>query len=164
MNDLKPVDHSALIVSQITIVILNIVAFVLNQPLLVALVTVAMLLGALLAVPGFGFLYHLLLRPLRLVRPRVLPDHSEPHRFAQAFGGVVMLAGALCLLLGVPIAGWALVWLVTALAALNAFGGFCLGCFIYYWLARLGMPGFSKLPPEATFPGMRPKAPVTDEH
>lgn len=162
MNQLKPVDHSALIVSQITIVLLNIVAFVLNQPLLAALVTVAMLLGALLAVPSFGFLYQLLLRPLRLVRPRVLPDHPEPHRFAQAFGGVVMLAGTLCLWSGASVAGWVLIGLVTALAALNAFGGFCLGCFFYYWLARLGMPGFSKSPPEATFPGMRPKGPASD--
>ncbi len=163
MDELRPVDHSALIVSQITIVLLNILAFVLNQPVLVAVVTVAMLLGALLAVPGFGFLYRLVLRPLGLVRPHVLLDHPEPHRFAQAFGGVVMLIGTLCLFLGAAVAGWVLVWLVAALAALNAFGGFCVGCFVYYWLARWGVPGFTQSPPEATFPGMRPKTRVNYE-
>jgi hypothetical protein len=50
-----------------------------------------------------------------------------------------------------------LVWLVAALAALNAFGGFCVGCAIYYWLGKLHMPGFTKAPPAGTFPGMRPR-------
>jgi hypothetical protein len=83
-------------------------------------------------------------------------DNPEPHRFAQGFGATVVLAGTAALYLGVPALGWGLVWLVAALAALNAFGGFCVGCFVYYWLARLHAPGFSRQPPEGTFPGMRP--------
>ncbi len=48
-------------------------------------------------------------------------------------------------------------WLVAALAALNLFVGFCAGCFMYYMLARLRVPGFSKAPPaSASFPGLRP--------
>jgi hypothetical protein len=46
---------------------------------------------------------------------------------------------------------------VVALAALNAFGGFCVGCAVYYWLARLNVPGFAKTPPAGIFPGTKPK-------
>ncbi|MCS7010240.1 MAG: DUF4395 domain-containing protein [Anaerolineales bacterium] len=157
MSELQKIDHSALIVSQITIVILNLLAFILNFPWLVALVAAAMLIGTLLGVPGFGFLYRLVLRPLGIVRPHVLEDHPQPHRFAQGLGGTFMLIATLSLFFGLPVLGWALTWLVAALAALNAFGGFCVGCFFYYWLARLRVPGFSETPPAGTFPGMRPK-------
>jgi hypothetical protein len=91
------------------------------------------------------------------VQPHILDDHPEPHRFAQAFGGVVMFIGALALFTGIPGLGWFLVWFVAALAALNAFGGFCVGCFVYYWLSRFNLPGFRQSPPPGTFPGMRPK-------
>lgn len=158
MNDpLQKIDHSRLKVHQVTIVILNILAFILNLPWLAAAVALVMLLGTLLKVPGFGFVYRYALKPLGWVKPNVLLDNSEPHRFAQGFGGVVMAAGSLALFAGMGTLGWALVWIVAALAALNAFGGFCVGCAIYYWLSRLHMPGFTKNPPAGTFPGMRPR-------
>lgn len=157
MSALQKIDHSAMIVSQMTIVLLNIIAFVLDMRWLVALVAAVMLLGTLLGKPGFGFLYHLLLRPLGLVRPHILDDHPQPHRFAQGVGGTFMLFATLALFLGSPVLGWGLTWLVAILAALNAFGGFCLGCFLYYWLARLRVPGFTQTPPPGTLPGMRPR-------
>jgi hypothetical protein len=158
MNEttLIPVDHSAMKVNQIIIVVLNILAFVMNAPWLAATVTAFMLIGTLLGIPGFVFVYRYFLKPRGLVKPHVIDDNPEPHRFAQGFGGVVMLAGTLSLFLGASAPGWGLVWLVAALAALNAFGGFCAGCFVYYWLARFHIPGFSKNPPLGTFPGMRP--------
>jgi hypothetical protein len=118
-----------------------------------------MLLGSLvLRKPGFFWLYRYLLRPLDLVEPAVVPDHPEPHLFAQGFGGTVLLASVLFLGIGLPVPGWALSWLVIALAGLNLFGGFCMGCFVYYWLNRLQVPGFHRRPPEGTSPGFRPKA------
>ena len=42
----------------------------------------------------------------------------------------------------------ALAWLVIGLAALNLFVGFCAGCFVYYRLNRLGVPGFTQSPIE----------------
>ena len=156
-KELFKIDHSALKTSQVTIVVLNILAFVLNLPWLAAVVTLIMLLGTVLRVPGFGFLYRFGLKPLGWMKPNVLLDHPQPHRFAQGFGGAVMAAGSLALFSGAPALGWGLVWLVAALAALNAFGGFCAGCAVYYWLSRLGLPGFSQQPPQGTFPGMRSK-------
>ena len=155
-STLREFDHSALIISQTTIVVLNVLAFIFNLVWLVGGVAGIMLLGTLLGVPSFGFIYRYVLRPAGLVRPHVLLDNPEPHRFAQGFGGVVMLAGTAALYLCALGLGWPLVWLVAALAALNAFGGFCVGCFVYYWLSRLHVSGFTKNPPEGTFPGMRP--------
>jgi hypothetical protein len=113
--------------------------------------------GTLRRQPGFRVIYTGLLRPRGWVKPDVLRDNAEPHVFAQGFGAVVLLAAVAALLANLPLLGWGLVWLVVALAALNLFAGFCAGCAVYYWLARLRLPGFAKSPPPGTFPGMRPK-------
>ena len=154
---LQNVDHTALKVNQIVIIALNITAFIFNLWWLAAVVAGVMLVGTIVGKPGFVLVYSRVLKPLGWAKPRVIPDNPEPHRFAQGFGGVVMLAATLAIVAGVPLLGWSLVWLVAGLAALNAFAGFCVGCFIYYWLARLRIPRFDKRPPEGTFPGMRPE-------
>ncbi|MFM8321084.1 MAG: DUF4395 domain-containing protein [Chloroflexota bacterium] len=157
MNTLHKIDHSAMRISQVTIILLNVLAFILNTYWITALTAAAMLLGTLLGVPGFGWIYRLLLKPLGLIKPDVLLDHPEPHRFAQGLGGAFMTAGTVALMLGAAGIGWTLVWMVAGLAALNAFAGFCAGCMIYYWLARLHVPGFDQAPPDGGLPGMRPK-------
>jgi hypothetical protein len=162
-TNLVKVDHSALRVNQYVIIALNVLAFIFNLPLLAAVVTAFMLAGALIGVPGFGFLYRYALKPAGIIRPEILLDHPQPHRFAQGLGGVFMLAGTLALFLGTPALGWSLVWMVAALAALNAFGGFCVGCMVYYWLGRFGLPGFTQSPPENTFPGLKPRTSVPHE-
>jgi hypothetical protein len=142
---LRNVDHSALRVNQAAIISLLVLAFVLDNPWLAAFVALVMLLGT--AVPSlalFQQLYRRLLKPAGLVRPQVIADNPEPHRFAQGFGGVVVALAVAALLLNQPMVGWLLAWLVVALAALNLFFGFCAGCFVYYQLNRLGVPGFSK--------------------
>lgn len=155
---LQKVDHSAFKTNQLFIIGLNVLAFVFDLPILAALVALAMGLGTLLKKPGFGFVYTSLLKPRGWMKPDVLDDNPEPHRFAQFVGFLFMAAGSLALFLGFPLPGWTLVWIVVALAALNAFGGFCVGCAMYYWLARLNVPGFVKQPPTGTFPGGKPKA------
>ncbi len=155
---LGKVDHSSLKVNQAAIIVLLLGAFVLNAPWLVGVVALVMLAGAIASRPGFFFIYAWILRPAGVVKPNVLQDNPEPHRFAQGFGGVVAAVSALGGLLGAPVLGWLLAWLVIVLAALNLFAGFCAGCAVYYWLHRLQVPGFSKNPPGGVFPGMRPRA------
>lgn len=157
-DQLVAVDHSALKVNQATIILLLLTAFILDQTALVALVSGVMLLGAAVNRPGFGLLYTHLLKPQGWVKPDVLRDHREPHRFAQGFGGAVLAASAALLWSGLPVVGWALSWLVTALAGLNLFAGFCMGCAMYYWFNRMKLPGFKKSPPAGVPAGMRPKA------
>ncbi len=157
-ENLQKVDHSALKANQLTIILLNILAFIFNLPLLAALVAAIMGIGSLLKIPGFLLLYRHFYKPLGLLKPDVLDDNPEPHRFAQFIGFIFMTSGALALFLGANILGWGLVWFVVALAALNAFGGFCVGCAMYYWLGKLKVPGFVKTPPAGIFPGIKPKA------
>jgi hypothetical protein len=154
---LLKIDHSALRANQLTIILLNILAFVFNLPILAAFVAVVMGLGSLLKNPGFILLYRHVYKPLGLLKPDVLDDNPEPHRFAQFLGFIFMSAGSAALFLGANVVGWGLVWLVVALAALNAFGGFCVGCAMYYWLGRIKTPGFTKSAPDGIFPGMKPK-------
>ena len=154
----QKVDHSALRANQATIILLAVLAFVLNTPWMAAAIALVMLFGSLaLQKPGFFWIYKYGLRPLGLAHPDLLEDHPQPHLFAQGFGGTVLLAAALILWAGLSALGWALVWLVAALAALNLFAGFCVGCAIYYWFSRLNVPGFSQRPPEGVLPGARPQ-------
>ena len=143
----RKVDQSALKVNQAFIIAFLILAFVLNTVWLVVFVAAVMLLGT--AVPAlslFKGIYARGLRPAGLVKPHVIADNPEPHRFAQGFGGVVLLGAIAALLAGAATLGWALVGLVVVLAALNLFLGFCAGCFVYYQLGKLGVPGFERRP------------------
>lgn len=143
----RKVDHSALKVNQTFIIGLLILAFLLDAVWLAAFVGVVMLLGT--AVPSlslFKRIYQHVLKPAGIIKPHIIEDNPEPHRFAQGFGGVVVALAVVALLGGYTALGWALVWLVVALAALNLFLGFCAGCFVYYQLSKLGVPGFSVKP------------------
>ena len=157
-QNLQKVDHSALKTNQLIIISLSVLAFILNLPILAAFVALTMGIGSVLKVPGFGLVYKSLLKPRGWMKPDVLDDNPEPHRFAQFVGFLFMTAGSLALFLGSTILGWSLVWIVVALAALNVFGGFCVGCAMYYWLSLIRVPGFGKQPPAGIFPGMKPHA------
>ncbi len=141
------VDHSALKVNQTLIIALLALAFVFNSVWLVVFVAAVMLVGT--AAPTlslFKRIYQHVLRPTGIVKPNVIVDNPEPHRFAQGFGGVVLLIAIAALFAGASVVGWALVALVIVLAALNLFLGFCAGCFVYYQLNKLGVPGFARAP------------------
>ena len=145
----RKVDHSALKVNQVFIIALLALAYVIDSVWLVVFVAAVMLLGT--AVPALSLFkraYQHVLRPAGLVKPNVITDNPEPHRFAQGFGGVVLLGAIAAIFGGATGLGWGLVGLVVVLAALNLFLGFCAGCFVYYQLHRLGVPGFARGPIE----------------
>ncbi|RPJ52041.1 MAG: DUF4395 family protein, partial [Chloroflexi bacterium] len=81
MDALKLVDHSAIRTNQATIIILLVLGYILDTPLLVLAVSLVMLVGTALGRPGFSFFYTSLLRPLGWVKPDAIPDNPEPHRF-----------------------------------------------------------------------------------
>ena len=106
MTALKSIDHAAIRTNQATIILFSLLGFVFNLPWLAGLVALGMLIGTAMAVPGFGFIYRLVLNPLGLVKPEIVMDNPEPHRFAQGFGGVVLMTGVVLLILGATAAGW----------------------------------------------------------
>lgn len=150
------VDHGALKSNQLIIITLSLLAFVLDSPALAAGTALVMALGTLAGRPGFLPVYTRILRPLGLAKSELLPDNPGPHRFAQGFGSLVLGSGALALFSGITLAGWILVWVVVFLAAINTLAGFCAGCFVYYQLGRLGLPGFSRQSPEGSKAGFKP--------
>jgi hypothetical protein len=135
-------DRTALRVNQAAIITLLALAFVLNQPWLVAVVAAVMVLGT--ASPQlalFQRLYRDLLRPAGLLRPDVHAEAAAPHRFAQGLGGAVLVAASAALFAGLSALGWSLALVVIALAAINLAFGFCAGCFLYFQLGRLRRAG-----------------------
>lgn len=144
----RVVDHTALKVNQAFIIILLIGAFVANWSWLVAFVAAVMLIGTIWPRAAlFKAVYAYGLKPAGLLKPHVIPDNPEPHLFAQGLGGIFLAVSSLALIgLNSPVVGWALAWLVVGLAALNLFAGFCAGCFVYYQLNRLHVPGFTASP------------------
>ncbi len=141
---LRKVDQNGLKTGQAATIILLILAFVLNSPLLVAIVALAQLLGALdVPFAPYRLLYQNVLKASGLVKPHVISDNPEPHRFAMLVGAVFNGAATLALLAGAPVLGWVLVGIVVVLANLNFWLNFCAGCWMYYQFNRLGVPGFT---------------------
>ncbi len=133
------VDHTALKVNQTAIIALLLLAFLLDQPWIVLFVAAVMLIGTVWPTAGlFKLLYTKFLKPSGLLKPNVQVDEPQPHLFAQGVGAIVLLVAVAAFVAGLSVLGWALSLIVVALAGVNLFAGFCLGCFFYYQLARRG--------------------------
>jgi molybdopterin converting factor small subunit len=152
-ESVRKVDHSALRTNQVFIIGLLLAGFITGTWWLVAFVSLAMLVGTILPEYGlFKRIYKHALKPSGIVKPDVIEDNPEPHLFAQGLGGLFTLGATISLLLNASLLGWALTWIVIVLAALNLFLGFCAGCFVYYQLQRLGVPGFKFAPVAGNVP------------
>ena len=144
---MRKVDHSGLRTGQALTILLLLAGFVFNSPLLVAVVAVSQLLAAVDApYAPYRLIYQRVVKPSGLVKPHVINDNPEPHRFAMGIGGVMNAVAALLLLIAAPTPAWVLVWIVIALANLNFWLNFCAGCWMYYQFHRLGLPGFTHAP------------------
>jgi hypothetical protein len=118
-------------------------AFVLQAPLALPILALALAAGALLGPHAnpLALLWRKLVVPaLRLGAPRALKD-AAPVRFAQAVGLAFLAAASVLVLAGVaPVVGWGLALVVAALALLAAVTDICVGCEIYVlvqrWVAR----------------------------
>ena len=134
------VDQTALKFNQASIILLLVLAFLLDSVWLVAFVAAVMVVGTLWPNAGlFKQIYARGLKPAGLLKAHVIDDDPRPHLFAQGLGGIFLALSTTALWLGAPVLGWTLAALVIALAAINLFLGFCLGCFIYYQLGRAGI-------------------------
>jgi hypothetical protein len=134
------IDHTALRVNQACIIAFLVLAFLVDWWWLVAAVGAVMLVGTLWPSAGlFKLFYARILKPAGLLKPDLMADEQQPHLFAQGMGALFLLVATLALLAGAQTLGWLLVGIVVALAAVNLFFGFCMGCFMYFQLARRGI-------------------------
>jgi hypothetical protein len=85
-------------------------------------------------------------------------DNIQPHAFGQIIGTITVVLAIVLLHLGYDIAGWTVVWILFGLTLIS-YLGWCIGCFLYYQLYRLGLQGFFSHAPmdNATQSRQRPK-------
>ena len=114
-------------------VVLLVLAFVIDQPVLVAAVAIALGVSA-----WFGTRYSVLGRPWPYVRkllhigpPKEL-EVEWPPRFAQAIGFLVLASASILFLVGLPTLAWLFAGAVALLQTLLAVTGYCLGCRLYF--------------------------------
>ena len=135
-------DPNVLKFNQIAIIAFLIVAFLLQQPIIVALTAVVMLLGTFYPkLALFKNTYTNLVRPALGIPKTLVEDDPRAHNFAQGVGGSVLALSSLAFLLGSSVVGWGLGVVVIALAGLNLTTNICVGCFLYYQfkLARFAL-------------------------
>jgi len=136
------VDRNTLRTNQIFIVVLTIFAFVLGDPgvWIVLFTGLVMALGTVwepLAL--FKQIHRRILKPVGILGSNVHLEDPMPHQFAQAVGAVFLLAATVALLSDAYALGWTINLIVTALAFINLTLQFCVGCFMYFQLDRIGL-------------------------
>ncbi|MEP7082774.1 MAG: DUF4395 family protein [Chloroflexota bacterium] len=135
-RDLDVIDARAPRFNQATVGVLSLVAVLSGFWPILALLAAQLAIGL-----RFGRQYCLpCLAYFELVQPRVGEgpiEDSRPPRFANQVGLVVLGAASVAYLVGQPLIGAALGYLVAGLALLAATTGFCAGCRIYKIAARL---------------------------
>jgi len=142
MTDTQKLDHSSIKTGQLLSIAMLLGAFVFARWEPVAVLAVIFLITGIFFEWGpFAVTYRYLLKPLGLVKPDLRTDNPEPHRFGQAVGAVSAAMAAAALHFNYATLGWVLVWVLIALTAIS-FMGWCIGCFIYYQMNRLGFGGF----------------------
>ena len=122
--------------NQAVIGVLALVAFITGAEWLPALLAAQLAVGLV-----FGRRYCLpCLLYFELIQPRFGEgpiEDARPPRFANTVGVAFLGAATLAFLLGAPTVGWVLTLVVAALALLAAITGFCAGCEVYRFSARL---------------------------
>lgn len=143
-NTIRKLDQNALKTGQALTIVLLVAGYVFNSWHLVAFVGLCQLLGALdVSLAPFRLFYQYVMKPTGLVKPRIEPDNPEPHRFSMMIGTIFNWSAAIALLMNTPVIGWILVGIVIVLANVNFWLNFCVGCWFYYRLNRLGVRGFT---------------------
>ncbi len=130
---MQTVDVNVPRVNQAVTSLLTAIAYVRSSPELVA-VAFAILVLSRVGGPRLAPITQLY---VRFVRPRFQPagpsdvEDARPPAFAQLIGTIVLGLALTGLYGGVPMVGWALTLVVTALAGLAATTRICVGCIMY---------------------------------
>ncbi len=133
-------DRSALKFNQESIVVLTAIAFLFSLPWLIVFTAAVMLEGTIFPKAGlFKLIYQHIAKPIGIIKPDVVEEDNSPHQFAQGFGGVFLAISFAALMFKLTALGWALDLIVLALAFINLTVNFCVGCYLYFQLHKLGL-------------------------
>lgn len=143
---------------QILTMAISAAALGLQKPMLLAMLGVIFLLsGTVRALSPFSWLYRGVVRPCGIMRSDYRLDNIQPHKFGQLVGALTTVAALGLIQAGYALAGWGVVAVLIALT-LVSYAGWCIGCYLYYQLNRVGLGGFFKYSPtdKSISLGMRP--------
>jgi len=152
------VDHAEIKLGQLITMGMAVAAYVLADPRwLFALGMIFLITGFARPLSPFVVLYRRVVQPLRLMRSDYRLDNIEPHAFGQLVGAVTVALAVGLLYSGYELAGWVVVGVLVGLTLVSCLG-WCIGCFLYYQMNRLGLRGFFRHTPADTsvIPGQRP--------
>lgn len=155
----EQIDHGEIKTGQLFTMAIAGAAYFLAEPLLLVALAVIFLMTALVRpLSPFVVVYRRVIRPLGLMRSDYRLDNIQPHAFGQLIGALTAAIAVGLLHVGYPLAGWAVVWVLIALT-LVSYLGWCVGCFLYYQLNRLGLAGFFRHRPtdSGVVSGARPR-------
>jgi hypothetical protein len=126
--------------SQGCTVLLTGLAFLFQLPIIIAVTALILALSAFVPeISPYRLIYKGIVVPLGLLKPRIVEDDPSPHRFANVIGTVFLVASAMVLFFTpLKTLGLVLDLIIFVLSTINLTVGFCLGCFMYYHLGRLG--------------------------
>ena len=157
------VDHAEIKMGQILTIIISGIALALqNQILLMILAGIFLLSGTVRAISPFSLLYRWVVSPLGIIKSDYRLDNIQPHKFGQLVGVMTIVLALTLMQMGFTLAGWSIVVALTGLTSIS-YAGWCIGCFMYYQLNRLGLGGFFKHAPtdKTVFTGSRPGKDIT---
>ena len=152
------VDHAEIKMGQILTVVISSVALILQEPiLLISLGVIFLLSGTVRALSPFSMLYRWVVNPIGIMKSDYRLDNIQPHKFGQLVGALTILMALGVMQLGYPMLGWGVTVLLILLTMVS-YAGWCIGCYMYYQLNRIGLGGFFKYAPgdASTMMGMRP--------
>lgn len=79
------------------------------------------------------------LEPRHLLARRERAEDHSTRRIARVIGGVIWVAAAALVWLGLPVLGWAVALLIVLMVVLDAAFDFCVLCFAFLHLDRAGL-------------------------
>lgn len=146
MEDIsEKIDKTSLKFNQVSIVILVGLAYLFNIQWLVAFVAAVLLMDTLF--PGTGLFklsYKHIIKPLKILNPNISFESKAPHQFAQGLGGSFLILSFILLqYLGSVFFGWAISFIVIALAFVNLTLDFCAGCFLFFQIQKFRLSSSS---------------------
>ena len=153
------IDHAEIKLGQIFTMLMSVAAFMFKEPAyLIGLGGIFLVTGLYRPLSPFVFAYRYVAKPLGLMRSDYRLDNIQPHAFGQLIGAITVALAVALLYMGYGIAGWTIVWILFGLTLIS-FLGWCVGCYLYYQLYRLGLKGFFRHAPtdSAAQSGKRPK-------
>lgn len=138
---INKIDRSALKFNQGAIVLLTAFAFIFTINWLIALVAAVLVVGTIFPKAGlFKLIYFHIVKRFGIIKPKIVEEDNTPHLFAQGMGGVFLSISFFMLeFANQQFIGWTLSLIVLVLAFVNLALNFCVGCFLYFQLSKLGV-------------------------